>query len=266
MALTAPSLAQLVRVGSIWLLPFQPSQLHLGVLKVPGSARMAVPQTALGALQQSPGALAVVDGPMFDICDGQPDAYASYQCGLLLYRYLDKSRGIDAPSQRTDRGVTISVMGDRAFALPRDQVVPGASVAVQLYPPLLLNGQVVTNPDLNQTAEWRTGLVVLSDGRLAFVAGAMALDPFARALRAAGAVHGGYLDGGGSGKMVLADGTRIGASEDRRVPSWLVVMPVAGTGTGTLVVGGLLAVGAVAVGAAIVVAKGSATATRMRRR
>jgi hypothetical protein len=86
----------------------------------------------------------------------------------------------------------------------------------------VLDGSVVTSPDIDYDVVWRAGLAAMADGSMALAVMQSSMDDFARALQGAGAVQAGYTDGGGSAALVTPDGV-AGSSEGRRVATWLTV-------------------------------------------
>lgn len=213
----------------ITLLAFDASWLHAWSRPI-GHGRV-MPSHASEAL--ATGAAAVVDGPMFAMCDspaGSTEAqkYAASQCAQSNFGVFDAS-GIDLPSFRPDEGITIGSYGDAAFAVDGFVKPDGAVVAVQLYPPLVRNGaNIASDVGSNATAEWRAGVALLGNGQVAFAAGAMSMTAFANALIESGATDAGYTDGGGSTRLAHG-GSFVGAAENRRVATWIVARPPTNT-------------------------------------
>lgn len=196
------------------------------------------PLTAAEARARRPGAAAVIDGPMFEKCAGEPDSYARYQCAQLDYRLLDRAAGIDVPGRYPTRGMTLSIVDGRPVVLDGSNTPPGAGFAVQLYPPLVRGSRNVATAALNRSQVYRAGIGVLPDGSIVLAEGSMSMYQFAETLRALGVVDAGYTDGGGSARIELQDGERAGSSENRRVASfiaaarqWLAGEPPPGYGT-----------------------------------
>lgn len=154
-------------------------------------------------------AVLALDGPMFD---GSGSEY-------LLY---DRVNGTSVPSRHPDDGMTISVVGNLPFATDGASVVPGARVAVQGYPTLVVNGRNVASPSVDTSAEWRAGMAIMRDGTLAFAVGQMSMWQFAEEFARAGADEAMYTDGGSSASLWTQAG-RYGHPAPRDVPSWLVV-------------------------------------------
>lgn len=199
---------------------------RLGVWSAPLDASSASPYGPADALTLS-GADVVLDGPMFSICGG--DSYADATCASVRFEQYDAGRGSSFAGSSGGQGLTIAVVDGQAVVSDGASIPQGASVAVQLYPPLVRAGSVVaSNTGSNADAEQRAALCVLSDGRVAFAVGAMDMVSFAAILASAGATDAGYTDGGGSAALWLSDGTHYGASEQRRVATWLVAGPASG--------------------------------------
>jgi len=219
---------EVLQSGSVTLVAFDPSWLGVYADQIGGG--QVAPHTPGEALTNS-NASAVLDGPEFDNCSGQSlpsgnAGYASSTCSVIRFSQLDAARGVQLAGSNPGQGVTISVVNGQAVATPGDAPAPGASVAVQLWPPLVSGGVIVASDDgSNATAEQRAALVILGDGRLAFASGAADMVGFANALINAGATDAGYTDGGGSGALWLSDGTTYGANPPRRVATWLTAAP-----------------------------------------
>jgi phosphodiester glycosidase len=205
------------QVGNVTLFGFSASQL--GIHEQVISPGRTVPHGPTEVLSLS-GAAAALNGPQYDLCNGGTDATS--QCDIVDFLQFDGSRGVNDPGTRPGQGITISIVNGTPQVMPGGVMTPGASVAVQLWPPLVTGGQNVTNASLNTDVVWRSALCVMNDGSMAFAVGMMAMSDFADALVAAGAVTAGYTDGGGSSSLVVP-GAVVGSSEGRRVASWLVV-------------------------------------------
>ena len=200
---------------------------QFGIFSAPRTAPGArpsdrAPTTAAEALEAS-GALAVLDGPMFERCEGR--TYAASTCADL--DYLHRAPGLSDPGEHPTRGATLSAWKGGASIAPGAQVDPRAQVAVQLYPALLLDGRnVATDDGTNTDRVWRAGVGL--HPRLGVVFAVMpsaTMRGFAEALRALGVVSAGYTDGGGSASLLVRGLERVGSSENRRVASWLVALP-----------------------------------------
>lgn len=211
------------RSGGVTFAAFAASRLGIWSDPIPGTAD-AVPHSPAEALAAS-GADVILDGPMFANCNGGD--YASSQCAVVRFQQIDLSSGMSFGTESQSEGITIAVVNGTAVAADGAQVPPGASVAIQCYPTLVRAGRNVAdnNAGTNATAEMRAGVGILSDGRIVFAAGAVSMSGLASALIAAGAVEAGYTDGGGSTAMWLSDGQRYGASEHRRVATWIIARP-----------------------------------------
>lgn len=217
----------LLQTGGLTVYAFDAAQLGVFAKPVgPGQFQPLGP----GEILQASGVLAALDGPEFGVCDGR--GYGASQCGYPQELVYDNARGIAANGQRSSSGMTISIVGGIAQVTHGAQVVPGARVAVQLYPSLVENGDVVvSDAGSNADAVGRAALAVISPTRLAFVvAHAMPMVQFARTIRdQLGAQFVGYTDGGGSTALVTPERVYLGVTgERRRVPTWLVVNPPSG--------------------------------------
>ncbi len=193
-------------------------------------------RTAQEALDAVPGALIALDGPMYrETGTGRGDPQ---------YALLDRTAGLDEPSERSASGISLGIVDGRWAVRPGGVLPTGSKTGVQLYPTLVLDGQVQSTAAHDQGREWRAGVAALRDGRILFATGQMAMADFARELLALGAVHAGYTDGGGSARLVARDGTWRGSRENRAVPSWLLAVPTSSGPSRQLIVGcSLLTVG-----------------------
>lgn len=203
------------------------------------------------------GAHAALNGPMFALCGGQSARiaaahpgctgncqYAYADCERLDYAHLDATTGVVDAGRNPGDGLVIAVVDGAAVVA--SEVPPNAAVAVQLYPALVRDGvvQPTSTGGSNTEIVWRSALAILADGSLAFVVGRATMAGFARALADLGAFAAGYTDGGGSTALATDGGERVGSTEDRPVPSWLVARdPASGSGASP---NALLAVGAAA--------------------
>ena len=218
--------AEQVTFRNLTLLKFAPSLLSLYAESAGGSR--AVPHTSSEALRAS-GGEAVLDGPMFNTCEAVPpgvDPYATQVCGVVDYKHIDTASGVNFPSRKPSEGMTISVMPDGSTSVANGSTsAPGARVAVQGYPQLVVRGSPITSFS-NPTRTYRcAALAVMSDGKLAFVVSTtLTLLEFSRQLAAAGARYAFYTDGGGSQSLETLSGY-AGSSEHRRVVTWLVIKP-----------------------------------------
>lgn len=189
---------------------------------------------------------AVIDGPMFSTCAGDPGRrsgetevawYRRATCGRVGYRLLDPASGVDIQptAAHVAVGATISVVDGRFRGASGSTVAPGATVAVQGYPPLVERGvSVARNVGSNAETTYRVALVMLTEDVGAFAIGRSDMEGFAARLVRMGAVWATYLDGGGSARGLDRNGAYKGSSENRRVPSFLYA---AGTGNEVIVTG-----------------------------
>lgn len=226
---------------------FPPSQLGLYAHVVPGGYQPTGPDEILALTN----AEAAINGPMFDVCSGQdlpPGNAARYShsvCDRLSYKHFDPAIGLNAPGTSLFAGMTFSTTPRGVSVLPGSEVPPDAKVSIQTFPVLLQDGENRASTSApNNSSEYRSAIALMPDGRLALVSGTGTLHGFADAIARAGVRFAGYTDGGGSTHLVTADHT-YGASEPRKVPSWIVVRSAftAVTGTGKFVAAlGLIAV------------------------
>lgn len=208
--------------GGLTIATFDPAQL--GIVVSPRPDGNVYPLSGSSVTAQHPDVVAALDGPMFEVCDGQP--YSRSQCADLDYEHFDARSGISYASDpdKISRGIAFSVLSDGSVAVSIGGSRPSeATVSVQLYPTLVYDGAVqsVSTSGSNTSIVWRAALALMSDGKLAFIVGRYTLPGFAEALSEIGVVAAGYTDGGGSA-LLLADGNAFGSSEGRRVASWLV--------------------------------------------
>ena len=224
------------------LVAFPAALLRVRVQRIDArTARPVAPAEAWGS-----GDAALLDGPMFALCPDTPRAsteaerYRLAHCDRLVYG-IHVAGVFTTPSLEPSAGATLAVTRGHATLTPGWSAPPGASVAVQGYPPLVRGGRVVaSNVGANAERNDRAAVGILRDGRVAFAILRADMEGFGAAL----AQHGDewiYTDGGGSAYLGV-DGRRLaGSTEGRRVPVWLAC---AGEESGS---GGLLA-GAVAGG------------------
>lgn len=194
-----------------------------------------------------PGVLAAIDGPMFSNCD-RGRSYAQSICADPRFLQEDAQRAIKDLADRGEggRGLTLSVVGGVPSWATGDERAPGARVAVQLYPPLVRDGQAATLSTTggNGSSVWRAALAELNSGELAFVVAVDSLQGFARKL-AQIARFAGYTDGGGSTALGWRDAEgehRRGSGEDRPVATFLVALekpPLELPGVGAVLLCGL---------------------------
>lgn len=235
------------------ILPFAPGDLGL-YAKSPDADGHVVPTTAAEALAAT-GALAVLDGPMFELCGAvsgatQVEQYRNATCAKLQALHIDPRRGlrtVGVPSTDGWGGVLSIESGHpvASLAMNRAQFLQtlDLDVAVQLRPTLVADGDALSQSTAgsNTTAEWRAACGILADSRLAFAIGVFSMQEFANRLARAGFGRAWYTDGGGSTRIELADGTHFGASENRRVASWLTVNRGSSLGSALLLGAGMLA-------------------------
>lgn len=210
------------RVGALSILRFVPRRLDVFAPSIGGGRTK--PTTADEALAS--GAVAVLDGPMFSRCDSglsgtDAQRYAASQCSRVDYLLIGTDAAVNStyPSQ----GATFSVVGDEVVVREGASPVTGARAVVQGYPHIVSDSETLSNPARDTDRTWRAALALMNDGTLAFTIQQSSMHDFARALVAAGALEAVYTDGGGSGRLATSDGQVVGASENRRVGSWLVV-------------------------------------------
>lgn len=175
------------------------------------------------------GAEAAINGPMFDVCGnqdlpaGNAARYSHSVCDKLSYRHYDPAIGLNTPGTSLFAGMTFSTTPRGVSVLPGSEVPPDAKVAIQTFPVLLQDGvNRASTAAVNESSEYRSAIALMPDGRLALVAGIGTLHGFADAIAQAGVKYASYTDGGGSTHLVTPDNT-YGASEPRRVPSWIIV-------------------------------------------
>ena len=119
----------------------------------------------------------------------------------------------------------------------------GADVAVQLYPEMILDGVPQDNSQGNfGDYVWRSAAGVMEDGRVGWYMCRGPIRAMGVAMRRAGFIGAGYLDGGGSSSLLVRGAERLGNTENRRTPSWLAEIPVGALGGSSgLVVAGVVA-------------------------
>lgn len=195
------SVVEVRRSGSIVLAASSPKMLGIVV-----SDRN--PRTIASVAQSDRNVLAAIDGPMFSVIRGPGDgagnaAYRTYRRGRLDYTHIDRGKGVDVATRYPDRGLTISVVGDRAYANRGSRVQTGASVAVQGYPSMVWQGtnEGSTRNDLDRNE--RSAFGILRDGRVFIAFAETGIRAMAETLIAMGAEYATYGDGGGSGGMFV---------------------------------------------------------------
>lgn len=219
------------------LVAFPPSWLGIEAEDRDGNRATAEnPETGRELLTRLPRAVALIDGPMFDPEDTSD--YTRYQRARLLYRYLDRRRGITVPTRYPERGATLSVDPQgRVTVLDGAREAEGAVFAVQGYPEVVRNGRVEASERADSNATGRAALCALSDGRVAFAIARCGMAEFGRALLAL-RLDGGatvrdaiYTDGGGSTTLALrGEGGALAVAhglDARRLPAYLIAEPPA---------------------------------------
>lgn len=177
-------------------------------------------QTLPQILSDWPRALFVANGTMFESTAGH-DRFGA----------LDRELGVNHSSTIVDEGATIAVVGGRAVGAYGGRVPAGASVALQGWPSLVINGRPVYHPTAaNNERVWRSGLGSLADGRVLYVALVGSLAMLSDRMAELGAVVAGYLDGGHSqGAELRGVGRRVHTAPDgAAVPTWVLAMPAQG--------------------------------------
>jgi len=234
--------------GSLSVYAFPANQLGIYGQQIDSAHFVPIPVDQVLAAS---GADAALDGTQWDNCPGNDHPgdnvrNALSQCAYPDFLALDLSAGINASSLRPNDGLTISVAGGQASALSGSQVVAGASVAMQLFPALVMGGSVVAdNSGSNANEMWRAALAVMSPNQLAFVVGTGTMVEFATKIAQLGATDAGYTDGSYSAAIVTADGI-TGPTPYRHVPLWLIAKPASGVVSGGSVLAGFIAIAGIA--------------------
>lgn len=224
---------EVLRAGDTVLVVFPPAWLGVELDDTDSDKRTAErPETLRQVIGRLPRVVAAVDGPMFD----EPGAgYDRYERTRVVYRYLDKRRGVDVASLHPERGATLSVTPDGRASWARGaREVAGATFAVQGYPELLRDGENVANPSRDTERTGRAALLLLDDGRVGFAVGRAGMRAFAeslRTLRGVKVTQAVYTDGGGSTALAVRG---VGSSllvsvglDSRRVPAYVIAEPPA---------------------------------------
>lgn len=204
------------------------------------------PLTASEVMTKNKQALAAINGSMFDLCSGTPQDYPNATCEQVVYLTRDtQHRRIDIATKRPTDGITVSVAGGKGKVKADAQVTAGAKVAVQLYPPMILNGRDVTTASLNTDRVWRSAVGIDRNGKIVFAVTQNSMTGMAREMLDHGVVDAGYTDGGGSTRLAIRGQREVGNSENRRVPLWYVAeaSPVVTGKSGLAIVGGILVLG-----------------------
>lgn len=221
--------------GSLVVVVFPAAWLALEVDDTDGDPRTAErPETARDVWRRIPDAVALLDGPMFQVADGRE--YAQSNQSRLLYRYLDTRRRVDVSSRYPERGATLSVdEAGRASMMRGAAELPRAVFAVQGYPEVLRHGENVASTAHDTDAVMRAALVLLSDGRVGFAISRSGIRAMGELLQRARAEGGAtitdatYTDGGGSMALALRGpgGSDLVAEnlDGRRLPVFVLAMP-----------------------------------------
>jgi hypothetical protein len=158
-----------------------------------------------------------VDGTMFESTAGTDS--------FLLY---DPSMGVDLPTRKANEGVTISVVNGVASARYGGVAEPGATVALQTWPSMVVNGRPQPHDTpANRERVWRLGIGVDSSGQIVVVMLIGAIIDLANRMAREGIVNGGYLDGGSS---LAAEARGVfrrvhTAPSGSRIPGWILAVP-----------------------------------------
>ncbi len=226
--------------GGLHAVKFAPRQLRVYFDHIGPGANTVRLHTWHDALPNLPGALAMLDGPMYAaLGGGKAD---------MLFAMRDPSSG-EMPGSRAGQGMVLNVTAEGA-AVWTPRPLEGAPVVVQGYPPLVRSGSNVTTRTLNTSRETRAGIGETRDGQLFLAVGPGSMTAFAdQLMRDLDAVNAVYTDGGGSGKE-WRQGNAVGNPEDRAVASWLWVAEDAGGTVGDQASGAGRTLGVVLVGLA----------------
>lgn len=179
----------------------------------------------LSAVMEREDVLAAIDGTMFTNCDAG-STFRTLRCADPDYAVLDLERGVmELPNRGNENeGLSLSVVNGRAVWATGGRFDPRASLGVQFYPALVLNGAVasLSSAGSNEQPLMRAAVLGFADGRIGFARGTDSLRGFAERCRAAGAIWAGYTDGSTSTAMALRlpDGSfrRWGMSEQNERP------------------------------------------------
>ena len=237
--MTLPEMSMVRGDRNVILVAFPASWLSIEAEDTDGNrATGEHPETGRDVMSRYPGAVALLDGSMFELADGLP--YATSQRARFQYRYLDRRAGVDVPSQFPQRGATLSVVSGRAVVLDGAAQLADATVAVQGYPEVIRGGRLEVTDARNTENTGRAALCLLSDGRVAFAVGRAPLAAFGRvllALRVPSSVpdckvrDALYTDGGDSTALALrgqGGALEIAHGLDaRRLPAYLLAIPPA---------------------------------------
>lgn len=200
---------------NIGAIAFPPRALHL--------ARYPSPVGAERVLADHPDAIACMAGPMFGHT-------ASRSCGggvKTCTRWFEPARGVDLLAAISNAGITISIVDGEAEARSKDQIAPGAAVAIQLYPTIAWDG-VARGSGTGESSV--AGLGLLRDGSLLYlVASGGSPHALGQEFVARGALAAGYTDAGSSAALYMREGGFRGAhAQSPQVPGWLLVEKTTG--------------------------------------
>lgn len=198
---------------------FAPQQLGLHFAAANTAGQLS--RTRASEVLALPGVLAVLDGPMYGDCSTLP------RCAQLEYLYFDQRAGEFFEGRHPTRGMTLTVRPDGHVYVARGASLTGdASVAVQLYPELVWDGQNVASRSIDTSRVWRAALGVFPTGKMILAIGIAPMYEFADRLIRLGVTYAAYTDGGGSASLQVRGAPRVGSSENRPVASWIVVRSV----------------------------------------
>ncbi len=188
------------------------------------------PMFALDAAAAYPRALALLDGPMFGFCAGEPHDYAAYDCGATQTAIFDGWTGALQRGSMPAAGATLVRRGHLAemvSGLAGPDALAGADLVVQSRPELVRGGVVVASATVDTDATRRAGVALLGPFLAALVVSRpMGMRAFATAVvDVLGATDAFYGDGGGSAELVVA-GRPVGGTtgRSRRVPSYFAAV------------------------------------------
>ncbi len=168
-------------------------------------------------LGDNPRAVFAVDGTMFESTAGT-DAF-------LLY---DPSKGVNQPTRKPNEGMTISVVGGRAQGQYGGHMAQGATVAVQSWPSMVVDGRPVAHDTAaNRERVWRLGIGADAHGGIVVVMLIGPMSALGERMAREGIINGGYLDGGSS---LAADARGVfrrthTAPSGVRIPGWILAVP-----------------------------------------
>lgn len=235
------------------ILVFDPSMLGLAI-QPSGNGKFR--PLKLSEVMAREDVLAALDGTMFSNCDPGSN-FRTLRCADPDYAVLDRARGVFEQSNRgkSDDGLSLWIVDGKARWTRGGSIDSQASVGVQMYPSLVMNGVVsrLSTGGSNSQSLLRAGVLGFPDGSIGFAKGFDSLQGFADRCHAAGAIWGGYTDGGTSTSMGLRlpDGTfrrwGMSAENERPVAMFLIARRPAAKSLMPLVVG-VAAVAAIGLG------------------